>query len=119
MASVLCITRARFWLGVCPRTSADPRNLEEQDPVFGNLGAGEILLIVVFILIFFGPKKIPEIAQGLGKGIREFRKATREIQDVVEREVNQVKETGPIPEVKEIKEIAQAIVKGPDTPGRS
>jgi sec-independent protein translocase protein TatA len=74
--------------------------------VFGNLGAGEVLLIVVFILIFFGPKKIPEIAQGLGKGIREFRKATREIQDVVEKEVN---------EVKEAKDITQAIEGIPRT----
>jgi sec-independent protein translocase protein TatA len=45
--------------------------------VFGNLGGGEILLILVFVLIFFGPKKIPEIAQGLGKGIREFKKGSQ------------------------------------------
>ncbi len=64
--------------------------------MFGNLGGGEILLILVFILIFFGPKKIPEIAQGLGKGIREFRKATQEIQDAVEKEVHEVKQTGKI-----------------------
>ena len=66
--------------------------------MFGNLGGGEILLILVFILIFFGPKKIPEIAQGLGKGIREFRKATQEIQDVVQKEVIQVKDIGKIEE---------------------
>jgi sec-independent protein translocase protein TatA len=47
----------------------------------GNLGATEILLILFVILIFFGAKKIPELAQGLGKGIREFKKATREIED--------------------------------------
>ncbi|HEY6951183.1 MAG TPA: twin-arginine translocase TatA/TatE family subunit [Bacteroidota bacterium] len=64
--------------------------------MFGNLGGGEILLILVFILIFFGPKKIPEIAQGLGKGIREFKKATKEIQDVVEKEVTQAKDIGSI-----------------------
>ncbi len=51
----------------------------------GNLGAPEIILIILFILIFFGAKKIPEIAQGLGKGIREFKKATRDIQDDIER----------------------------------
>ncbi len=60
--------------------------------MFGNLGGGEVLLILVFILIFFGPKKIPEIAQGLGKGIREFKKATRDIQDAVEKEVKEVKD---------------------------
>jgi sec-independent protein translocase protein TatA len=81
--------------------------------MFGNLGGGEILLILVFILIFFGPKKIPEIAQGLGKGIREFRKATREIQEVVEKEVNQVKEVGQIKEVNQFKDIAQALDKTP------
>lgn len=62
--------------------------------MFGNLGGGEILLILVFILIFFGPKKIPEIAQGLGKGIREFKKATREIQEEVEKGVNQIEDVG-------------------------
>ena len=49
----------------------------------GNLGATEILLILFVVLIFFGAKKIPELAQGLGKGIREFKKATREIDDDV------------------------------------
>ena len=81
--------------------------------MFGNLGGGEILLILVFILIFFGPKKIPEIAQGLGKGIREFRKATREIQEAVEKEVNEVKDLGQIKEVSEIKQIADTIKKVP------
>ena len=52
--------------------------------MFGNLGTGEIILIVLIVLIFFGAKKIPELAQGLGKGLREFRKATRDIQDEVE-----------------------------------
>ena len=46
--------------------------------MFGNIGTGEILLIVLFILIFFGAKKIPELAQGIGKGIREFKKAVHE-----------------------------------------
>ena len=46
----------------------------------GNLGVPELLLILLVILVFFGSKKIPELAQGLGKGIREFKKATREIQ---------------------------------------
>jgi sec-independent protein translocase protein TatA len=50
----------------------------------GNLGATEIILIVLVILLFFGARKLPELAQGLGKGIREFRKATREIQDDIE-----------------------------------
>jgi sec-independent protein translocase protein TatA len=69
--------------------------------MFGNLGGGEVLLILVFVVIFFGPKKIPEIAQGLGKGIREFRKATKEIQDAVEHEVKQVKDVANVAERKQ------------------
>ncbi|NJD23258.1 MAG: twin-arginine translocase TatA/TatE family subunit [Melioribacter sp.] len=49
--------------------------------MFGNLGAGEILLIVLVILILFGSKKIPELAQGIGKGMREFKKALNDVQE--------------------------------------
>ena len=54
--------------------------------MFGNLGAGEIILIILVILIFFGPKKIPEIAQGIGKGMREFKKAMRDVEDGLKTE---------------------------------
>ena len=51
--------------------------------MFGNLGFGELLIIMIVILLLFGAKRIPEIAGSLGKGIREFKKnvndATREI----------------------------------------
>ncbi|PIU44762.1 MAG: twin-arginine translocase TatA/TatE family subunit [Ignavibacteriales bacterium CG07_land_8_20_14_0_80_59_12] len=49
--------------------------------MFENIGGGELLLILFVILIFFGPKKIPEIGQSIGKGIREFRKSIREVQE--------------------------------------
>ena len=52
-----------------------------------NLGAPEILLIMLVILIYFGPKKIPDLARGLGKGLREFRKASQEIRDDIEKEL--------------------------------
>jgi len=58
--------------------------------MFGNIGATEIILILLVVLIFFGAKKIPELAQGLGKGLREFRKAAREIQDDVEKDGKQI-----------------------------
>lgn len=48
---------------------------------FLNLGGGEIILILLVVLIFFGAKKIPELARGLGQGMKEFKKATQEVQD--------------------------------------
>jgi len=51
---------------------------------FGGLGGWEVLLIIVAFLILFGAKKIPELARGLGKGIREFKDATREIKSEIE-----------------------------------
>lgn len=59
----------------------------------GNLGATEIILIVLVILVFFGAKKIPELARGLGQGIREFKKATKEVSEGVEEEVKKIDET--------------------------
>ena len=49
--------------------------------MFQNVGAGELLIIVLVILILFGSKKIPELAQGIGKGMREFKKAINDVQE--------------------------------------
>lgn len=49
----------------------------------GGLGWTEVLIIALFIIVFFGAKKIPEIARGMGKGIREFKDATKEIKDEI------------------------------------
>jgi sec-independent protein translocase protein TatA len=46
-----------------------------------DLGFEKILLILLVFFIFFGAKKIPEMAQGLGKGIREFKKALKDVPD--------------------------------------
>ena len=43
-----------------------------------------MLIIALFILVFFGAKKIPEIARGMGKGIREFKDATKEIKSEID-----------------------------------
>jgi sec-independent protein translocase protein TatB len=51
-----------------------------------NLGAGEIILILVAALLILGPKRLPEMARGLGKFFREFRRQTDEVRTVVERE---------------------------------
>ena len=51
-----------------------------------NLGSTEILLIVLVILLLFGPSQIPKMARGFGQAIREFKRAQREIGDELERE---------------------------------
>ena len=52
--------------------------------MFGSVGAPEIIIILVVALLVFGPKKLPEIGKSLGKGMREFRKATRELTSTLE-----------------------------------
>ena len=55
--------------------------------MFG-LGTGEILVILFIVLLLFGAKKLPELAKGLGKGIKEFKNASSSIKDEVEKTVN-------------------------------
>jgi len=50
---------------------------------FSSIGPMELLVIFLVILLLFGAKRIPEIARGLGKGIREFKSATKEIADEI------------------------------------
>ena len=59
-----------------------------------NLGGGEIILILALVLILFGAKKLPELAKGLGTGIKEFKKATREVTEEVSSAMD---ETTPPP----------------------
>jgi sec-independent protein translocase protein TatA len=59
-----------------------------------NLGGGEVILILALILILFGARKLPELAKGLGQGIKEFKKATREVTEEVAHAMD---ETPPPP----------------------
>jgi sec-independent protein translocase protein TatA len=54
----------------------------------GMLGGWEIILILAVVLILFGAKKVPELARGLGQGIREFKKASREVTDEINNAAN-------------------------------
>ena len=51
-----------------------------------GLGGGELVLVLVVVLVLFGAKRIPEFAKGLGKGINEFKKASRDVTDAIENE---------------------------------
>lgn len=49
-------------------------------PGLFNMGTGEIIIILIIILLLFGAKRIPELARGLGKGIREFKDASKNVE---------------------------------------
>ena len=54
-----------------------------------SLGGTEIILILAVALLLFGGKKLPELAKGLGQGIREFKKATKAVTDEVQNAVEE------------------------------
>ena len=58
-----------------------------------SLGPWEIALVILVIIILFGGKKLPELARGLGLGLREFKKAKQEIKDEVKNVADKVEET--------------------------
>jgi TatA/E family protein of Tat protein translocase len=64
----------------------------------GQLGFSEMLVIFIVALLVFGPKKLPELGKSLGKGIREFKKATEELKSSWEDQVKDI--TTPLNEVK-------------------
>lgn len=57
-------------------------------PAFVMPGGWEWLLILALVLILFGPKRLPEIAEAMGKSIRKFKSATKEATDEVKREID-------------------------------
>lgn len=57
-----------------------------------NIGLPELILILVVALIVLGPKRLPEIAKALGRGLAEFRRATEEVKRQIEEEVSSLEE---------------------------
>mgnify|MGYP006101523819 CR=1 FL=1 len=56
--------------------------------MFQGIGTLEILLVLFIVLLLFGAKKLPELAKGLGKGIKEFKKASSDIKDKIDKTVD-------------------------------
>ena len=61
-------------------------------PGFGSLGGTELIIALVIILLLFGAKRIPELARGLGSGVREFKAGTRESEVEKKEEENKDEE---------------------------
>ncbi len=58
-----------------------------------SIGGGELMVIMLFILMFFGSKKIPDLARGLGKGMREMKDAMNGVQSEIRQSINEVERT--------------------------
>ncbi|NIJ51428.1 Sec-independent protein translocase subunit TatA/TatB [Dyadobacter arcticus] len=65
----------------------------ESITVLGIMGLGgqEIFLVALFVLLFFGAKKIPELMRGLGQGINEFKSATKDVKENIEKSMEDPK----------------------------
>ena len=68
--------------------------------MFGSLGIPELIVIFIVALIVFGPKRLPEIGRTLGKAMGQFKKATDEFKNTIEREVH----------VEELKQLASTTI---------
>ena len=69
--------------------------------LFFNLGPTEIIVIAAIILLLFGGAKIPELMRGLGKGVKEFKNAQKDITDQLNDEPAKKEETKADPEKQE------------------
>ena len=76
--------------------------------MFGSLGLPELILIFFVALLVFGPRKLPEIGRTLGKALGEFKRATDELKNTIEREV----------QIEDQKQIAPHIVPAPEVVSR-
>lgn len=84
--------------------------------VFAWLNGWEVVAILAVVLVLFGAKKLPELAKGLGQGIKEFKKSSREIQDEIQSSID-MDEPPPSAPKRQIPTETQARVS--DTPSSS
>jgi sec-independent protein translocase protein TatA len=60
--------------------------------LIGPLGWSELLIILVIVLIFFGPRRLPEVAEAIGKSLQKFKKASKEVKSEIEAETKEISE---------------------------
>lgn len=62
--------------------------------MFGSFGGTEIIIILGVVLLFFGAKRIPELARGIGQGINEFKKVSEESEKKIEKDQQESDKVG-------------------------
>ena len=80
--------------------------------ILESLGSTELVFILVMALVFFGPRKLPQISRSLGKNIAEFRRASEDFKRTWDREVTLDEQPSTTPQ-------EQNSILNPETPGRS
>ncbi len=75
--------------------------------LFLNLGTQEVVLIVFAALMLFGGEKLPELARGLGKGIREFKDASDGVKREIHRNINELTATEELKREEEIEKVKE------------
>jgi sec-independent protein translocase protein TatA len=58
----------------------------------GNVGWPELVIVLVVVLIFFGPKRLPGVAEAIGKSLRKFKKASKDVNDEIESSTKEITE---------------------------
>jgi sec-independent protein translocase protein TatA len=81
-------------------------------PFLALLGTSEIVVIGIVILVLFGAKKVPELMKGVGTGIKEFKKASQDVQDELHRSIHEPSTTPPPAVRKPSETVSQTSVKG-------
>lgn len=76
-----------------------------------DISGGEILVVILFVLMFFGSKNIPELMRGLGRGIREFKNATQSIQREIQESADKAKNQISLPLDQQLDEMDHEIKK--------
>jgi sec-independent protein translocase protein TatA len=75
--------------------------------MFG-FGGWEVVLILAVVLLLFGAKKLPDLAKGLGTGIKEFKKATREVTEELQNAASDTPTPAPAPKAPPVNTTAQS-----------
>jgi len=73
--------------------------------MFGSIGTPEIIMIFVVALIVFGPRKLPQLGKTLGKGLKEFRKASQDMKSSIEKEIEMEDLKKELDSVKELTDL--------------